>query len=265
MDADRDPTDAIVRLRGLCKAFGGASVLRSLDFELPTGKTTVVVGPSGCGKSVMLKHIIGLLRPDAGEVWFGDRRIDRLPERDLGPLRTRFGFLFQLAALFDSATVRENLEFPLRENTPDSPAERLRKVERALELVDMSGTEGKLPAELSGGQKKRVALARAIMLDPEVILYDEPTTGLDPIRSKGIDDLVVRLKDRMGVTSLVVTHDLLSARRVADRVVMLDGGSAVAEGSYDDLIRSDDDRVRGFFAAAGHAPQDGASQHMEAP
>lgn len=245
--------DAVIRLQGLKKAFDGAPVLRGVDLHLPKGETTVVVGPSGCGKSVMLKHIVGLLRPDEGEVWFHDTRIDQLPEHRLGPVRTRIGFLFQLSALFDSLTVGENLAFPLKERR-DTPAEGLsERIAETLELVDMAGNEHKLPAELSGGQKKRVALARAMMLQPEVMLYDEPTTGLDPERAKGIDELVVRLKDRLGVTGLVVTHDIVSARRVADRIVMLDQGHVIARGSFEELVRSDEPRVRAFFEAAGHA------------
>ena len=245
--------EAVIRLKGLRKAFNGAEVLRGVDLELPEGETTVVVGPSGCGKSVMLKHIVGLLRPDAGEVWFRDTRIDELPEHRMGPVRTRIGFLFQLSALFDSLTVEENLAFPLRERGGTDAAALETRVRDALDLVDMAGSEQKLPAELSGGQKKRVALARAIMLQPEVMLYDEPTTGLDPERAKGIDDLVVRLKDRLGVTGLVVTHDIVSARRVADRIVMLDAGAVVAQGSFEELVRSGEPRVRAFFEAAGQA------------
>ncbi|MEL6498063.1 MAG: ATP-binding cassette domain-containing protein [Planctomycetota bacterium] len=245
--------DPVIRLAGVHKSFDGSPVLRGVDLELPYGQTTVVVGPSGCGKSVMLKHIVGLLRPDAGEVWFHDTRIDRLPEHKLGPVRTRIGFLFQLSALFDSLTVGENLAFPLRERRLAQGGTLTQRVSEALDLVDMAGNEHKLPAELSGGQKKRVALARAIMLEPEVMLYDEPTTGLDPERAKGIDDLVVRLKDRLGVTGLVVTHDIVSARRVADRIVMLDKGVVIATGSFEDLVSSTEPRVRAFFEAAGHA------------
>lgn len=245
--------DAVIRLKGVHKAFDGAPVLRGVDLELPKGQTTVVVGPSGCGKSVMLKHIVGLLRPDSGEVWFHETRIDQLPETKLGPVRTRIGFLFQLSALFDSLTVGENLAFPLREGGLAAGSDLDDRVAEALEMVDMAGNQHKLPAELSGGQKKRVALARAIMLQPEVMLYDEPTTGLDPERAKGIDELVVRLKDRLGVTGLVVTHDIVSARRVADRIVMLDKGTVIAKGSFEDLVGSGEERVQSFFEAAGHA------------
>jgi phospholipid/cholesterol/gamma-HCH transport system ATP-binding protein len=241
----------VVRLTGVRKSFGDQEVLRGVDLELPAHQTTVVLGPSGCGKSVMLKHIVGLLRPDAGEVWFHDTRIDTLPERALAEVRRIVGFLFQLSALFDSMTVEQNLEFPLREHTTLSHTQRREKVAEALDMVDMAGSQAKLPAQLSGGQKKRIALARAIMLEPEVILYDEPTTGLDPERAEDIDRLVVKLKDRLGVTSLVVTHDMVSARRVADRVVMLDQGRVIAEGGFASLARSSDPRVGRFFRAAG--------------
>ena len=245
--------EPIVRIRGLEKSFGTQKVLRGTTIDLPRGQTTVVLGPSGCGKSVMLKHIVGLLRPDAGEIWVGESRVDRLSERQLADIRLRVGLLFQLSALFDSMTVAENLDFPVREQRRGSPEERAEKIREALDMVDMAGSEHKLPSELSGGQKKRVALARAIMLEPEIILYDEPTTGLDPERAKDIDELVIRLNERLGVTSLVVTHDLVSARRVADRIVMLDEGRVIAEGSFEELASSNNARVRSFFEAAGAA------------
>lgn len=251
----------ILSLRGLGKSFSGQKVLSGLDFELPEGQTTVVLGPSGCGKSVMLKHIIGLIRPDEGEIWFDGQRIDNLHERQMKWVRQRIGLLFQLSALFDSMTVKQNLEFPLTEHTKMDEGERARQVAEALDMVDMAGSEGKLPSQLSGGQKKRVALARALIIRPSVILYDEPTTGLDPIRAKGIDELVVRLKDRLGVTSLVVTHDLVSARRVADRIVMMNEGRAVAEGTFDELRHSDDEFVSGFFDSAGSAAEPSGVRH----
>lgn len=253
----------ILALKGLCKSFAGQKVLQGLDFELPEGRTTVVLGPSGCGKSVMLKHIIGLVRPDSGEIWFDGQRIDTLHERQMKWVRQRIGLLFQLSALFDSMSVRQNLEFPLTEHTDMPPARRAEQVAEALEMVDMAGSEHKLPSELSGGQKKRVALARALIVRPSVILYDEPTTGLDPVRAKGIDELVVRLKDRLGVTSLVVTHDLVSARRVADRIVMMDEGRVVAEGSYDELRASTDEFVADFFDSAGSAAERPGARHEQ--
>ena len=257
--------EPILTIRGLEKSFGKQKVLKGLDFDLPEGQTTVVLGPSGCGKSVMLKHIIGLIRPDYGEISFEGQRIDNLSERQLKWVRLRIGLLFQLSALFDSMTVRQNLEFPLTEHKNLSPEERADQVAEALDMVDMAGSEDKLPAQLSGGQKKRVALARALIIRPSVILYDEPTTGLDPVRAKGIDELVVRLKNRLGVTSLVVTHDLVSARRVADRIVMMNEGHAVAEGSFDELRNSKDEFIAGFFDSAGSAaqPSSGAPHEHE--
>lgn len=240
---------AAVRLVGVTKSFGTQRVLDGLDLELERGKTTVVLGPSGCGKSVMLKHIVGLIRPDAGEVWVDERRVDRLSERELVQARLVVGLLFQMGALFDSMTVEQNLEFPLREHFQLSPAERLDRINEALETVDMGGSNRKLPAQLSGGQRKRVALARAVVMRPKILLYDEPTTGLDPIRAKGIDDLVIKLTSEMGMTSLVVTHDLTSGRRIADRMIMLSGGSIVADGTYEQLAACEEPFVRRFLAA----------------
>jgi phospholipid/cholesterol/gamma-HCH transport system ATP-binding protein len=237
----------IVRLVNVHKQFGPQVVLDGISLAFAPSQTTVVMGPSGCGKSVMLKHIVGLLRPDAGEVYYQDRRIDTLSDEALGNVRLEVGLLFQMGALFDSMTVDENIQFPLIEHTSLTKAERAQRVKEALETVDMDGAQHKLPSQLSGGQRKRVALARAIVLRPRVMLYDEPTTGLDPIRAAGIDELIVRLKETMGVTNIVVTHDLASARRVADRVVMLLGGKVAADGSFDDLTRSSDRRIQHFL------------------
>jgi len=223
-------------------------VLDGVNLDIQTAKTTVIMGPSGCGKSVMLKHIVGLLRPDSGEVYFDDQRIDSLSERGLAPVRLQIGLLFQMGALFDSMTVEDNIAFPLIEHTPLLRAERRERVMSALETVDLAGVEHKLPSQLSGGQRKRVALARAIVLRPRVVLYDEPTTGLDPIRSDGINELIIKLKEVVGVTNIVVTHDLISARKVADRVVMLLTGKVAADGTFDSLANSPDPRVQHFLA-----------------
>jgi phospholipid/cholesterol/gamma-HCH transport system ATP-binding protein len=239
-------TDSIIRLRGLRKAFGSQTVLAGIDLDIPRGKTTVILGPSGCGKSVTLKHIVGLLRPDAGEVFFEDLRVDNLSEKQLREVRLQIGFLFQMGALFDSMSVMQNLLFPLEEHTRLSPDEQRRRVRDALERVDLHGIEHKLPSQLSGGQRKRVALARAIVLEPRVVLYDEPTTGLDPIRSDGIDQLVLKLERELGVTSIVVTHDLISARKISEKVVMLLDGKVAAEGTYDQIAAWPDPRVQQF-------------------
>ncbi len=239
--------DGVVRLLGVRKAFGSQVVLDGVDLAIQRAKTTVVMGPSGCGKSVMLKHIIGLLRPDAGEVWYEDRRVDTRSETDLFPIRLEVSLVFQMGALFDSMSVMENIEFPLLEQTRLTPAQRRARVREALETVDLAAVEEKLPSQLSGGQRKRVALARAIVLRPKVVLYDEPTTGLDPIRSDGINELIIKLQRTMQVTNIVVTHDLTSARKIADRVVMLLGGRIAADGTFEQLERSPDRRVQHFL------------------
>lgn len=245
----------IIRLVGVHKAFGHQRVLEDLHLDIRAAETTVVLGPSGCGKSVMLKHLVGLLSPDRGEIYFDGKRIDNLPEDDWKSVRLQIGLLFQMSALFDSMTVEENIAFPMIEHTRLSRTERRDRIRHALETVDLAGVEPKLPSQLSGGQRKRVALARAIVLEPRVVLYDEPTTGLDPIRSDGINELVIKLKKTMGVTSIVVTHDLVSAKKIADRVVMLLNGKVAADGTYDDLERSTDPRIR-HFVVGQYAKED---------
>lgn len=240
-------TEAVIRLAGVRKSFGEQVVLDGINLDIRPAETTVVLGPSGCGKSVMLKHIVGLLHPDAGQVWFEGRRVDTLNERQWREVRLRIGLLFQMGALFDSMSVGQNIEFPLIEHTTMTREERRRRIAAALETVDLRGIESKLPGQLSGGQRKRVALARAIVLEPRVVLYDEPTTGLDPVRSDGINELILKLKREMGVTNIVVTHDLTSARKVADRVVMLLNGKVLADGTYDEVARIRDPRVQHFL------------------
>jgi phospholipid/cholesterol/gamma-HCH transport system ATP-binding protein len=253
----RKPGDTpIIRLVNVTKAFGPQRVLEGVNLDIYTAETTVIMGPSGCGKSVTLKHIVGLLRPDSGEVWFDGVRIDTLSERDLATSRLQIGLLFQMGALFDSMTVSENIEFPLIEHSTLSKQDRLGRVREALRLVGLPGIEHKLPSELSGGQRKRVALARAIILKPRVVLYDEPTTGLDPVRSDGINDLIIRLKTELNVTNIVVTHDLVSARKVADRVVMLMGGRVAADGTFDEVSNSPDPRVQHFLRGQYDAADD---------
>lgn len=228
------------------KRFGEQVVLDGIDLDLSEGQCTVIIGESGSGKSVILKHIVRLLTPDAGEVWFGEERIDTVPERELVHIRRRFGFLFQLSALFDSMTVGDNVAFPLREHTRKNRAEIANIVREKLGLVGLDGIQSKWPADLSGGQKKRVALARAIALDPEMILYDEPTTGLDPPRSDEINELIRKLQRTLKVTSVVVTHDMQSARKIGDRIVMLYRGKFIFDGTPEEITRAVDPRVRCF-------------------
>lgn len=254
----------MVRLVDVRKRFGEQVVLDGISIDFPRGRTTVVMGPSGCGKSVMLKHIIGLLKPDGGEVHVDGQRVDGLGERGLAPIRLKVALLFQMGALFDSMTVLENIDFPLREHTTLKKDERRARVAEALKLVDMSGAEAKLPAQLSGGQRKRVALARAIVLRPRAVLYDEPTTGLDPIRSDGINELILKLRHELGVTSIVVTHDLTSARKVADQVVMLMHGKVAAMGTFAQVEGSGNGMVRRFLDGK-YDPADEAGDVVDSP
>ena len=226
--------DRIIVLKNITKKFGANIVLDNVSLAVEKGKTTVIIGPSGCGKTVLVKHLIVLLRPSSGEVYFKDQRIDNISERQLNEIRTHYGFLFQGGALFDSLSVTENIIFPLRQHY-DMPD--WRKVEELvkskLAMVGLDGYQNYYPAKLSGGQRKRVALARAIALNPEVILYDEPTTGLDPIRSDVINELILKLQRELSVTSVVVTHDMTSAYKVADRIIMLHKGKIIADGDAD--------------------------------
>jgi len=237
---------AFIELRHIAKRFGHHVVLNDVSLNIDAGKCIVVIGASGTGKSVLLKHIVGLLRPDRGEVWFDGQRIDDLPERKLMVVRQRFGFLFQMGALFDSQTVLDNVAFPLVEHTKKSSEEIRRIARHKLTMVGLPDAGKKMPMELSGGQRKRVALARAIALDPDVILYDEPTTGLDPIRSDVINELIIKLQRELKVTSIVVTHDMNSAFKVADRMVMLNEGKVIFNGPPDEIRQDKNTVVRAF-------------------
>jgi len=232
--APRSDGDGIIVLKNIIKTFGRKVVLDNVTLAVEKGKTTVIIGPSGCGKTVLIKHLILLLRPTSGEVYFKGGRIDNLRERRLNEVRTHYGFLFQGGALFDSLSVFENIIFPLRQHhriTNWNQVEDL--VKSKLAMVGLDGYQNYYPANLSGGQRKRVALARAIALDPEVILYDEPTTGLDPIRSDIINELILKLQRELNVTSVIVTHDMTSAYKVADRIIMLHNGKIIADGDTD--------------------------------
>ena len=245
-------------LRNVSKRFGDLVVLDGVDIKVMAGETTVIIGESGVGKSVALKHTLALLRPDAGEVYFEGRRIDHLDERELVDVRKNFGFLFQMGALFDSMTAGENVGFPLSEQGTCSAEEIKRIVSEKLRMVGLDGIQGKKPATLSGGQRKRVALARAIALNPKMILYDEPTTGLDPVRADVINELINKLKRELGITSLVVTHDMASVFRVADRILMLHDGKIRFDGSVEDIRNSTDPIVKRFVEGrAGEDDLDG--------
>ncbi len=246
--------EGIVRLVAADKWFDGVRVLRDVSLSFPEGKTTVVLGPSGCGKTVLLKHVVGLLKPDRGEVWYADTRIDTLGERQLAPIRKQFGYLFQHGALFDSMSVRANVAFPLVEHTSMPPDQREARVREVLSMVGIAGAD-KMPADLSGGQRKRVALARAIVLEPKVVLYDEPTTGLDPIRADVINHLIQKLQQELSITSIVVTHDLDGAFKVADLMVMLYDGAVVMRGTPQQLRETSDPTVQRFLRGEATAEE----------
>jgi len=236
----------MIEVRDLQKSFGPQRVLNGVSFKLEQGESVVIIGSSGGGKSVLLKHIIGLLAPDAGTVLIDGEDISHMNERQLIRVRRKFGMLFQSAALFDSMTVAENVSFVLRREGKLSQKEIADKVAEALDMVELSGTEHKKPAELSGGMRKRVGLARAVIYQPEILVYDEPTTGLDPLVSDSIDQLIIRVVDRLKVTSIVVTHDMRSTRRVGKRILMLHKGKIHVDATPEEIFTSEDPIVHRF-------------------
>lgn len=244
----------MTEIRGLQKSFGDKPVLRGLDLTIQTGESVVIIGRSGCGKSVLLKLIIGLLTPDAGSILIDGEDITTMAPADLYRTRRKFGVLFQGAALFDSMTVYENVSLGLRENTDLSEEEMGRIVAERLAMVDMPGVEELKPAELSGGMKKRVGLARALAMNPQYVLYDEPTTGLDPINADVINELIKNLNSRLSVTTIVVTHDMVSAYKVADRIVMLHRGVIIFDGTPDQIKNTRDEVVRQFTEGRADGP-----------
>lgn len=248
-------TSALIDFKNVKKAFGTKVVYSQLDLAIAKGETITILGPSGSGKSVMLKMLIGLLEADSGEIVFDGRDVTKMEERDLYEVRRRVAYLFQGAALFDSLNVGENVAYGLREQNWDtmSEAEILKRVAQSLQMVGLPGIEDMRPSDLSGGMKKRVGLARTLALQPEVILYDEPTTGLDPINTARINHLIMGIKRALGLTSVVVTHDMGTAFSVSDRIVMLGRGRVVMTGTPDDFRRTQDPFVRDFID--GKAPE----------
>ncbi len=237
----------MIEVAGLRKSFGGKKVLDGVDLTIEAGRTMVVIGRSGCGKSVLLKHLVGLVAPDSGSVRVDGEELSGIRKRDLYALRRRFGVLFQGAALFDSMTVAGNVGLGLRQHTGLSEDEVAAAVRHKLEMVGMAGTELLMPAELSGGMKKRVGLARALAMDPSYVLYDEPTTGLDPIMADKINDLIAGLQQRLSLTSVVVTHDMVSANRIGDRIAMLHQGRIIFCGTPEQVAACPDERVQQFI------------------
>ncbi|MFZ4777669.1 MAG: ABC transporter ATP-binding protein [Terrimicrobiaceae bacterium] len=239
-------SEPLIQVRDLVQRIGAQDILRGLSLDVFPGETLVLLGKSGGGKSVFLRHLIGLMRPVSGSIVFEGQEITALKERELEPIRRKIGMLFQDGALFDSMNVFDNVAFPLRERGEKSPAVVRDKVARSLAMVNMTGHEHKMPVNLSGGMRKRVALARAIIFPPDVILYDEPTAGLDPIVSDSINRLIRRLQSQLRMTSLVVTHDMISCNHIADRVALLDEGRIHFLGTTSELRNSKDPVVRDF-------------------
>ena len=237
----------MIQLKDVYKAFGQKKVLQGFSLDVREGETMVIIGYSGTGKSVAIKHIVGLLEPDAGEVWVDNVRVDTLPRRELVQLRSKIGYVFQFAALFDSLSIGENVAMGLRKQGTLSDKEIAARVEESLRIVDLDDVAHRFPAELSGGMRKRVGIARAVALRPKYILYDEPTTGLDPVTSAVIDELMVRMRDQLGVTGIVITHDMRSAYRVGTRIAMLYEGRARWVGTVDEIQQTDDPIVRQFI------------------
>lgn len=238
-----------IRVEGLHKSFGDNHVLKGIDLDFPVGTTTVILGGSGSGKSVLMKHLIGLLVPDEGRVLVEGQDLAQLSGHDLSLFRMRFGMVFQWAALFDSMTVGENVSFPLREHHRDMGEQEIaRRVAARLDLFGLAGTEEKSPAELSGGMRKRVGLARATIMEPRIVLYDEPTTGLDPITTESVDEMIIRAKEKLHATSVVISHDVGSAFHVADYIAFLYGGEIVAYGPPAEVRKSSHEFVSQFLA-----------------
>jgi phospholipid/cholesterol/gamma-HCH transport system ATP-binding protein len=244
----------MIEIINVCKSFDGHRVLDNMNLNIKSGETTVIIGRSGCGKSVLLKHIIGLLKPDLGHVLMDGKDITKMDEKELKEVRMKFGMLFQGAALFDSLTIMENVGFAMLEHTNATRSEVAKRVKECLALVGLKDIENKKPAELSGGMKKRVGLARAILLRPQVILYDEPTTGLDPIMGDSINDLILSLHSKLNITSIAVTHDMISAYKIANRITMLYNGKIVADGNPDEIKNTADPIVKQFITGAGTGP-----------
>ena len=243
-----DRTNAVISIRGLYKSFGDNHVLQGIDLDVFKGENVVVLGRSGTGKSVLIKIIAGLLKPDAGQVNVLGRDVDTLNEKELRALRLQLGFSFQNSALYDSMTVRENLEFPLiRNNKTLSRKQRQQAIQSVLEAVGLSQAINQMPAELSGGQKKRIGIARTLILNPQIMLYDEPTAGLDPITSGEINNLINEVQERFHTSSIIITHDLTCARATGDRVAMLLDGRFVRQGSFETIFETEDERIQNFY------------------
>ena len=243
------PAPPLIDVQDLYKSFNGFPVLKGVNLKIPEGTTTVILGGSGSGKTVLMKHIMGLFKPDSGQVIVDGQNVSFMSRQELAVFRQRMGMVFQSAALFDSMTVADNVAFPLREHNPGlSEAEIQEKVKEKLAVVDLHGVEQKFPAELSGGMRKRVGLARAIVREPKIVLYDEPTTGLDPLTTESVDEMIIHARERLTVTSVVISHDVGSAFHIADRIAMLNEGRVVEEGTPVEVRNTKEPFTRQFLA-----------------
>ncbi len=254
----------MIEIHKVVKNFGSHKVIDHLSLNIEAGSTCVIIGRSGCGKSVLLKHIVRILRPDGGRILVNGQDVCALNDREMNALRLKIGMVFQGGALFDSLTVGENVGFSLIEHEKVPRKELMERVEESLALVDLHGIGNLMPAELSGGMRKRVALARAICMRPEIILYDEPTTGVDPITSDSINELIRRLHDKLKVTSIVVTHDMKSAYRVGDKIAMMYQGKIIAEGTPDEIQHSQHPVVNQFVNGLAKGPITETIDHYRA-
>jgi phospholipid/cholesterol/gamma-HCH transport system ATP-binding protein len=272
---EADPTDPSVkhprwqiRVRNLNKTFGPQHVLKGVDLDIERGKTNIIIGGSGQGKSVLMKHLMGLLKPDKGHIYVDGVDLVPMGDVELGRMRRKFGMVFQYAALFDSMNVVENIAFPLLERyslSREEVMERVRDLLRQLDLADVPGIEQKFPAELSGGQRKRVGLARALIDRPEILLYDEPTTGLDPIATKNVDEMIRHAADQFNVTSVVISHDMASTFRIGDRISMLYSGKILVTGTRDEVLASHEPALREFVETSGAVAMGAINQLGPAP
>ena len=247
MSTQDERNGSMISVRGLVKKIGEQEILRGVDLQVGRGETLAIIGRSGGGKSVLLKHLIGLMRPTAGQIWIEGQNIIEMNERQLAAIRQKVGILFQGAALFDSMTVAENIAFPLKEAGERNPQVLQKRVTEMLEVMELQGQDDKMPVNLSGGMKKRVGLARSIIRQPSCILYDEPTSGLDPVVSDSINKLICRLQDRLGVTSIVVTHDMKNAFHVANKIAYLHEGRIYFHGTPEELRSATDPLIQDFL------------------
>ena len=243
-----DNKEVVISITKLYKSFDENHVLRGIDLELCKGENLVVLGRSGTGKSVLIKIIVGLLKPDSGTVKVFDKEVAKLDKKELRELRLKIGFLFQHSALYDSMTIRENLEFPLVRNKRHISRKEIdESVKDVLEAVDLSDTMNQLPSELSGGQQKRIGLARTLIMKPEIIFYDEPTAGLDPLTSSEINDLINEVQEKYKTSSIIITHDLTCAKDTGDRIFMMENGKFIRHGDFEEVFDTNDETIRGFF------------------